>query len=89
MTVQVIGDAVENIVGNGENTGYQHFLLVQQCFQMASSLVSLKLGMYGKGLNDPGNKAFENVAGKKKILVTSILSFSHNLIILSKANLII
>ena len=27
---------VENIVGKGENTGYQHFLLYQKCFQKAS-----------------------------------------------------
>ena len=24
---------VENIVGNGENAGYRHFLLFPQCFQ--------------------------------------------------------
>ena len=27
---------VENIVGKGENAGYQHFLLFLQCFQKAS-----------------------------------------------------
>ena len=27
---------IENIVGNGENAGYQHFLLFPQCFQKAS-----------------------------------------------------
>ena len=27
---------VENIAGKGENDGYQHFLLFQQCFQKAS-----------------------------------------------------
>ena len=27
---------VENILGNGENAGYQHFLLVPLCFQKAS-----------------------------------------------------
>ena len=27
---------VGNIVGKGENAGYQHFLLFLQCFQMAS-----------------------------------------------------
>ena len=27
---------VENIVGKGENAGYQHFLLFPQCFQEAS-----------------------------------------------------
>ena len=26
----------ENIVGKGENAGYQHFLLFLQCFQNAS-----------------------------------------------------
>ena len=29
-------DKVENIVGKGENAGYQHFLLFPQCFQKAS-----------------------------------------------------
>ena len=29
-------DRVENIVGKGENAGYQHFLLFPQCFQKAS-----------------------------------------------------
>ena len=26
-------DMIENIVGKGENAGYQHFLLFPQCFQ--------------------------------------------------------
>ena len=26
-------DGVENIVGKGENAGYQHFLLFLQCFK--------------------------------------------------------
>ena len=38
-------DRVENIVGKGENAGYQHFLLVPQCFQEASSSGSLKAGI--------------------------------------------
>ena len=29
-------DRVENIVGKGENAGYQHFLLFSQCFVKAS-----------------------------------------------------
>ena len=29
-------DKVENIAGKEENTGYQHFLLFQQCFQKVS-----------------------------------------------------
>ena len=35
---------VENIVGKGENAGYQHFLLFPQCFQQASFSRSLKVG---------------------------------------------
>ena len=38
-------DRVENIVGNGENAGYQHFLLFLQCFQKVSSSGSLKVGI--------------------------------------------
>ena len=36
-------DRLENIVGKGENAGYQHFLFTQ-CFQKASFLGSLKVG---------------------------------------------
>ena len=35
-------DIVENIVGKGENAGYQHFLLFPQCFQKTFYLGSLK-----------------------------------------------
>ena len=28
-------ERVENIVGNGENAGHQHFLLFPQCFEKA------------------------------------------------------
>ena len=31
-----VSDRVENIVGKGENAGYQHFLHFPQCFQKAS-----------------------------------------------------
>ena len=34
---------VENIVGNGENAGNQHFLLFPQCFQKVSYRGSVKL----------------------------------------------
>ena len=40
-----IFDIVENIVGKGENGGYQHFLPLPQCFQKASLLGSLKVGI--------------------------------------------
>ena len=35
-------DRVENIVGKGENAGYQHFLLFPQCFQKTSFLGVVK-----------------------------------------------
>ena len=35
---------VENIVGKGENAGYQHFLLFLQCFQKATFSRLLKVG---------------------------------------------
>ena len=44
MTICVT-DWVENIVGKGENAGYQHFLLFPQCFQKASCPGSLKVGI--------------------------------------------
>ena len=36
-------DKIENIVGKEENAGYQHFLLLPQCFQKAFSFGSLKV----------------------------------------------
>ena len=38
-------DRIENNVGKGENAGHQHFLLFPQCFQKASFLESLKVGI--------------------------------------------
>ena len=38
-------DRVENIVGKGENAGYQHFLLFPQCFPKLSLSGSLKVGI--------------------------------------------
>ena len=42
-TVTAIFDKVENIVGKGENAGYQHYLLFPQCFQRASYTGSLEV----------------------------------------------
>ena len=36
---------IENIVGKGENAGYQHFLLFPQCFQKPPVSGSLKVGI--------------------------------------------
>ena len=38
-------DRIENIVGKEENAGYQHFLLSAQCFEKASFLGSLEVGI--------------------------------------------
>ena len=35
-------DRIENIMGKGENAGYQHFLIFPQCFQKASFLGVVK-----------------------------------------------
>ena len=45
-------EKVENIVGKGENAGYQHFLFFQQGFQRAFSTESLKLRIAGKKLGE-------------------------------------
>ena len=42
-TMISVFDRIENIVGNGENAGYQHFLLFPQCFQEAFYTNSLKV----------------------------------------------
>ena len=41
-TAKFFFNRVENIVVKGEHTGFQHFLLFQQCFQKASFLGSQK-----------------------------------------------
>ena len=38
-----LSNRVENIVGIGENAGYQHFLLSPKCFQKVSILGSLNI----------------------------------------------
>ena len=40
--MKVIMVKVENIAGMGENAGYKHFLLFQQCFQRTSLAGLLK-----------------------------------------------
>ena len=44
-TLKFVLGKVENIVGNGENAGYQHFLLFLQYFQKASCTALLKVGI--------------------------------------------
>ena len=47
-----VTDWIKNIVGKGENAGYQHFLLFPLCFQKPSVSGSLKVGLCGKELSD-------------------------------------
>ena len=41
--MKFVSGRVENIVGKGENAGYQHFLLFLQCFQKTSYTELLKV----------------------------------------------
>ena len=41
----MLDDRVKNIVGRGENVGNQHFLLFPLCFEKASSIGLLKVGI--------------------------------------------
>ena len=53
-------DRVENIVGKGENAGYQHFLLFPGCFQKASFSGSLKVVIVWERVNSlPNNKILD------------------------------
>ena len=54
---------VENIVGKGENAGYQHFLLYPQCFQMLLYPWGLCDKVLGDGnLQNDKTVLFENSA---------------------------
>ena len=44
-TLTLVLGRVENIVGKGENAGYQHFLLFTQSFQKVSFSRLLKVGI--------------------------------------------
>ena len=43
--VKFVLERIKNIVGKGENAGYNQFLLFTQCFRMASFSGSLKVGI--------------------------------------------
>ena len=77
-----LSDRIENIVGKGENAGYQHFLLFLQCFQKPSFLGLLKIGLCGRELK---YKPFQTKEGfwkqkweKKENASNQYLYFSHN-----------
>ena len=74
----------ENILGERENAGYQHFLLFPQCFQKASFLGSFKIEIAWLRNNHFPNKPWflpvcsisllKTVWEKEKLLVTSNFS---------------
>ena len=68
-------ERLENIVEKGENAGYQHFLLIPQCFQKVSFSRSLKVRI--KSLPMPWTKfAVEfNFITLKIIHISSLFSF--------------
>ena len=47
-----VTDRVENIVGKGENAGYQHFLRFPQCFQKPYFPGSSKVGIMWERVNE-------------------------------------
>ena len=50
--LKFVSERSENILGKGENAGYQHFLLFPKCFQLPSSMGSLTVGFCGKKLRE-------------------------------------
>ena len=52
-------DRVEKIVGEGENAGYQHFLLFPHCFQKASFQGLLKVGIVSNRVKTSHNSLFQ------------------------------
>ena len=49
--LQFVLGKVENIVGKGENAGYQHSLPFPQCFEKAAFSGSLKFGIVWQRVN--------------------------------------
>ena len=69
---------VENIVGKGEQAGYQHFLLFPQCFQKTSFPRSLKDVVVWKVKRywiEIGDKAAESVEQDQIARLCSPISF--------------
>ena len=74
---------VENILGKGENAGYQHFLLFPQCFQKASFLGSLKVRIMWQRVYMKFHKFAQD---KKKMKFNFILHKTGKLIYLIPHN---
>ena len=48
--MKFVSESIDNVLRKGENAGYHHFLLFQQCFQKPSSRARQMLGLCGYGL---------------------------------------
>ena len=57
-------DRVENILGKGENAGYQHFLLFPKCFQKPLSLTLYSIDTH---FDTSTAEILENILGKGEI----------------------
>ena len=75
-------DRVENIVGKGQNAGYQHFLLFPQCFQKLSFSGSLKVVIVSEHALVFTLFAVQvflkTLWEKEKLLATTNFSFFHS-----------
>ena len=63
---------VENIVGKGENAGYQHFLLFPQCFQMSSLSRSDLDVRYPQMINDLSSPKFKALFANQDVYFSDI-----------------
>ena len=77
---------VENIVGEGENAGYQHFLLLPQCFQKALSSGDSKVVTVWKGVETAWLDFFPDVADQSahNVQKNPIFTKQYNILDFSK-----
>ena len=59
-------DRIENIVGKGENAGYQHFLHVPQCFEKACFSGASKGVLVWEWVKFSVCVRVENIVGKEE-----------------------
>ena len=81
LVVQFFLDKIENIVGKGENAGYQHFLLSPQCIQRTLSQVCSKSVLCGKQLSRHCSiqKTTSSMHPFHDRIQTSLLTHSHTM----------
>ena len=79
MNVKFVLQREENIVGKGENAGYQHFLLSPQSFQKAFSSRSLKLQIDGSLFPLPIAKFYKSLTLSKLTIFSKFVFLLHRL----------